>query len=536
MLHTKGARGWMRALVIVMVSLSLTLSMPAKPAMALITVPTIDVQGVPLWIKQLAEQVATKLINMAMQKLMEEANKALGPVVNMPILGEFVGVVMDGMAQDLAYMAYRGSNDALAGIFRSPQKNFQDCMGSATCSSSVQMNNISASFKTGDYADAFTATPPSALPAAMKGAFQYGDVAGVANTKIDLAGPATQDGSNANIWTGVTTGGAEVTFPYSGSTPPYSIAAGTKFFTPDATVNTDNLTNLNLNVGNGALTIANVSLDGSNPYTVAASPAVRTAIEQANKTGVPQNVAGMTIAPGRLGVGSNGQITGDIATLNFGNADATVAFGSQGSPQIRANVGNALCPDLTEQDKAGGKVCGAANAAISGLVGCVSGGNAGNCAQDVGKNVAQQLLGGVGQALGGALKGGGKSSGGLQVEAGQQALFAQYFCPPNDNTPQCMAQKSADRNAAVAYSTTAYIANAKAWQVKFPQIKADCDKAVAKATKNGDSNSLQAGKIIQIQCYNGMDVAYKNLELERSIVDMYGIIATAPTAIPGGGG
>jgi len=138
--------------------------------------------------------------------------------------------------------------------------------------------------------------------------------------------------------------------------------------------------------------------------------------------------------------------------------------------------------------------------------------------------------------LGGALKGGGQSSGGLQVAAGQQALFAQYFCAPNDNTPQCMAQKSADRMAAVAYSATAYIANAKAWQVKFPQIKDDCDKAVAKATKNGDSNSLQAGKIIQINCYKWMDVAFKNLELERSIVDMYGIIVTAPTAIPGGGG
>ena len=97
MLHTKGTRGWMRALVIVMVSLSLTLSMPAKPAMALITVPTIDVQGVPLWIKQLAEQVATKLINTAMQKLMQEANKALGPVVNMPLVGEILQPTLNGI-------------------------------------------------------------------------------------------------------------------------------------------------------------------------------------------------------------------------------------------------------------------------------------------------------------------------------------------------------------------------------------------------------------------------------------------------------
>jgi hypothetical protein len=528
MLHTKGTRGWMRVLVIVMLSLSLTLSMPAKPAMALATVPTIDVQGVPLWIKQLAEQVATKLINMAMQKLMQEANKALGPVVNMPLVGEILQPILGGITQDLTDMVNRGSNDALAGIFRSPQQNFQDCMNNFACTSNIQLgSNFTASFS-GD--NPFKVTPPSALPAALKNSFNFGDVAGLNVAPINLVSPATSFGPG--VWEAVTTGGNTVRFAYSGSTPPLAIAAGTAFTTSDAKVpDFATLANMNLNIGNGALT---VSPSGSDSYTMTASPSVRTAIEQANTTNQPQTVAGITIKPG-LGV-SNGQITGNIAAaLNFGGAQIGATFGANGVSNLSVgDLSKTLCPDLTEQDKAGGKVCGAANAAVSGLLGCISGGNAGNCAQDVGENAAQQLLGGIGQALGGLFK--GQSSSGLQVAAGQQALFAQYFCAPNDNTPQCMAQKYTDRNAAVAYSTTAYIANAKAWQVKFPQIKADCDKAVEKVTKNGDSNSLQAGEIIQINCYKWMDVAFKNLELERSIVDMYSIIATASTAIPGGGG
>jgi hypothetical protein len=528
MLHTKGTRGWMRALVIVMVSLSLTLSMPAKPAMALITVPTIDVQGVPLWIKQLAEQVATKLINMAMQKLMEEANKRLGPVVNMPILGEILQPTLDGISQDLTGMLTRGSNDLMGNIFRSPQQNFQDCMNNIACTSNIQLgNNFTASFS-GD--NPFKVTTPSALPVALKNSLNFGDVAGVAVEEMAFPGPATS--VSPGVWEAVTTGGDKLRFAYSGSTPPLAIAAGTAFTTSDAAVSPDFLKTMNLDVGNGALKFSNVALDGGNPYTMTASPSVRTAIEQANKTGVPQNVAGMTIEPG-LGVGSNGQITGNIAAaLNFGGAPIGATFGANGVSNLSVgDLSKTLCPNLTDADKLGGKVCGAANAAVSGLLGCISGGNAGNCAQDVGKNAAQQLLGGIGQALGGALKGGSSSSG-LQVQAAEQALLAQNFLPPNNNTAESITKLTADRNAALAYAATSYIANAKLWQIKFPQIKADCDKAVKKATKNGDSNSLQAGKIIQIECYNAIDGVFENLRLERSIVDMYSIIVTAPTAIP----
>lgn len=527
----KGARGWARALIIVMLSLSLTLSMPAKPAMALATVPTIDVKGVPVWMKQLVEQVATKLINMAMQKLMQEANKALGKVANMPMLAEILKPTLDGISQDLTGMLTRGSNDLLGNIFRSPQQNFQDCMNSFACTSNIQLSNdFTASFKSADYADAFQVTTPSALPAALKNSFNFGDIAGVAVAPIQLAGPATQ--ISPNVWEGVTrSGGDTVTFAYSGSASPITVSQGAYFTTPDASVSPDFLKTMNLNVGNGALTFSNVSVDGGNPYTMTASAPLRQAIDRANSTGTVQTVNGIEVKPG-LTVGSDGKIGGDIATaLNFGGAPVSATVGTNGSNLSVRDLSKALCPNLTEADKLGGKVCGAAQTAISGLLGCVSGGNIGNCAQGVGKNVAQGLLGGIGQALGGALKGGGQSNSGLQVQAAEQALFAQYFCPENDNTPQCIAQKTALRNADLAYSATAYIANAKAWQVKFPQIKADCDKAVAKATKNGDANSLQAGKIIQIQCYNGMDVAFKNLELEESIVRMKNYIVTAPTAI-----
>ena len=530
MLHTKGSRGWMRALIIVMVSLSLTLSLPAKPAMA-IGVPVFDAASLAKLAESFVQQVTTKIINMAMQKLMQEANKALGPVVNMPLVGEILQPTLNGITQDLTGMVNRGSNDALANIFRSPQQNFQDCMNNFACTSNIQLgNNFTASFS-GD--NPFKVTTPSALPAELRqNSFNFGDVAGLAVAPINLAGSATSVGSG--VWEAITTGGNTVKFAYSGSTPPLAIAAGTAFTTPDATPDFSKLAKMDLNVGNGALTFSNVSLDGGNPYTMTASAPLRQAIERANSTNEVQTVNGIEVKPG-LTVGSDGKIGGDIATaLNFGGADATVAFGSQGSPQIRANVGNALCPDLTEQDKAGGKVCGAANAAISGLLGCISGGNAGNCAQDVGKNVAQQLLGGVGQALGGALKGGGQSSSGLQVQAAEQALYAQYFCPENDNTPQCIAQKTALRNADLAFKTTEHIANVRAWQVKFPEIKKDIDKNIGKLMQKcdgGNANCIAAAQLFQKQAYEDLNNAKDVIWLKSQELDALARLPLLPTAI-----
>jgi hypothetical protein len=398
-------------------------------------------------------------------------------------------------------------------------------MNNIACTSNIQLgNNFTASFS-GD--NPFRVTTPSALPVALKNSFNFSDVAGVAVAEMAFPSPATS--VSPGLWEAVTTGGNTVRFAYSGSTPPLAIAAGTAFTTPDATPDFSKLAKMDLNVGNGALKFSNVALDGGNPYTVTASPAAVAAAKKANATGETQTFNGIEFNPG-ITIGNDGTFGGDVgAKINFGGAQIGATVGANGVSNLSVgDLSKTLCPNLTEQDKAGGKVCGAANAAISGLVGCAFGGNAGECAKDVGK----QLLGGISsQALGGALKGGSSSSG-LQVQAAEQALLAQNFLPPNNNTAESIANLTADRNAALAYAVTSYIANAKLWQIKFPQIKADCDKAVEKATKNGDSNSLQAGKIIQIKCYNGMDVAFKNLELERSIVDMYGLIVTAPTAIP----
>ncbi len=526
MLHTKkGTRGWMRALVIVMVSLSLTLSMPAKPAMA-VGVPVFDAASLAKLAESFVQQVTTKIINMAMQKLMQEANKALGPVVNMPLVGEILQPTLNGITQDLTDMVNRGSNDALAGIFRSPQQNFQDCMNNFACTSNIQLgSNFTASFS-GD--NPFKVTTPSALPAALiQNSFNFGDVAGLAVAPINLVSPATSFGPG--VWQGVTTGGNTVRFAYSGSTPPLAIAAGTAFTTSDAKVpDFATLANMNLNIGNGALT---VSPSGSDSYTMTASPSVRTAIEQANKTGVPQNVAGMTIEPG-LGVGSNGQITGNIAAaLNFGGAPIGATFGANGVSNLSVgDLSKTLCPDLTEQDKAGGKVCGAANAAVSGLLGCISGGNAGNCAQDVGENVAQQLLGGVGQALGGLFK--GQSSSGLQVAAAEKAQYAKYFCPPNDNTAECIAKVTAARNTDLAYSATEYIASAKAWQTKLPQMLDDCNGVVKEVAKPGTSNAILAASIALKQCQNTIANANAAFQMQKDILDAQRYLVTAPTAIP----
>lgn len=533
----KGARGWARALMIVMLSLSLTLSMPAKPAMALVTVPTIDVKGVPVWIKQLVEQVATKLINMAMQKLMQEANKALGKVANMPMLAEILKPTLDGISQDLTGMLTRGSNDLLGNIFRSPQQNFQDCMGNIACTSNIQLsNNFTASFSSPAFNNTntdFTVLSPAQLPAGLS---QYGSIAGQASYPLAFAAPPVQDGG---FYTADLTNGASIKFSLPSGTnvgSMTSLPANVAFTTTDASVSPDFLKTMNLNVGNGALTFSNVSVDGGNPYTMTASAPLRQAIDRANSTNEVQTVNGIEVKPG-LTVGSDGKIGGDIATaLNFGGAQVSATVGANGVSNLSVgDLSKALCPNLTEADKLGGKVCGAAQTAISGLLGCVSGGNIGNCAKNVGQNVAKSLLGGIGQALGGALKGGGQSNSGLQVEAGQQALFAQYFCAPNDNTPECIAQKTALRNADLAFKTTEHIANVRAWQVKFPEIKKDIDKNIGKLMQKcdgGNANCIAAAQLFQKQAYEDLNNAKDVIWLKSQELDALARLPLLPTAIP----
>jgi hypothetical protein len=487
-------------------------------------VPVFDAASLAKLAESFVQQVTTKIINMAMQKLMQEANKALGPVVNMPLVGEILQPTLNGITQDLTDMVNRGSNDALAGIFRSPQQNFQDCMNNFACTSNIQLgSNFTASFS-GD--NPFKVTPPSALPAALKNSLNFGDVAGLAVAPINLAGSATSVGSG--VWEGVTTGGNTVRFAYSGSTPPLAIAAGTAFTTTDAAVSPDFLKTMNLNVGNGALTFSNVSLDGGNPYTMTASAPLIKAIESANSTNQVQIVNGIEVKPG-LTVGSDGKIGGDIATaLNFGGAQIGATVGANGVSNLTVgDLSKTLCPNLTDADKLGGKVCGAAQTAISGLLGCVSGGNVGSCA----KNVGQGLLGGVGQALGDMFK--GQSSSGLQVEAAEKAQYAKYFCPPNDNTAECIARVTAARNTDLAYSATEYIASAKAWQTKLPQMLADCNRVVKDVAKPGTSNAILAASIAQKQCQNAIDTTNVAFGMQKAILDAQQYLVTAPTALFG---
>ncbi|MBM3602231.1 MAG: hypothetical protein FJX22_00400 [Alphaproteobacteria bacterium] len=523
-----------------MLSLSLTLTMPAKPAMAVGVVPTIDVKGVPVWIKQLAEQLATKLINMAMQKLMQEANKALGPVANMPLLGEILQPTLDGLMQDAMRLATSGSNDLMNNIFRSPQQNFTDCMNNFACTSNIQLsNNFTASFAnpfggTGSANTTFTVIPPSQLPANLR---EYGAVAGQSSSPLPFAGPPVQNG---NVYTAELPNGASVNFnppPGTNFALMTSLPANVAFTTTDATANMNFLdapnAGLNLNVGN-ALRIVAPTADGTTAApTVIASPEVRAAIKTANSDNKPVDVSGITINPNQLTIGPGGQIQGNLQagfTLP-GNIDVTAAFGAQGNPQIQANVGNALCPNLTDADKLGGKVCGMANAAVSKLLDCATGGNPGQCAQGAGKG----LLVSLGQAaLGDMFKKESKGDGGLQVEAGQQALFAQYFCDPNNNTPECIAQKTALRNADLVFKTTEHISNIQAWKTKFPQIKTDIDKNIAKMMEKcggGNANCIAAAQLFQEQAYGDLENSERVLILNGEILKAYSLLPTLPTAL-----
>lgn len=565
MLHTKGSRGWARALIIVMVSLSLTLSMPAKPAMA-VGLPVFDAAALAKLTDSFVKQLANQIINMAMQKLMQEANKALGPVVNIPILGEFVGVVVGGITQDLEYMLRRGSNGALAGIFRSPQQNFQDCMSNFACTANIKVSpELKAQFA--GAGGEFNYKPPSELPKDLQNAYmdsytkEVGIISGTApNGGIALAGPPVQaDPAKPNVYTGVTTAGNKVVWDakssYSANAPQLAIPAGTPFFTPDAdspAFDTSSYTNadLKLNVGNGALSFTMPTAEGSsaNP-TMTASPAAVAAAKKANATGQPQTVNGITFDPG-ITIGNDGTIGGNIgANIDFGGAQVSATFGDNGVNGMPAfsvkDVGKAFCPDLTEQDKAGGAVCRTADAAVSGLVGCAFGGNVGNCAKDVGKNagaplagdLARGFLGRIRETLGvkGSSGESSASSSGLQVAAAGRAIHEEYFCPSNDNTAECIARVSAKRSTAAAEAAIGVIAESARVQNTLPQMKEGCDRAVKETLEKGggNANTIEFSQLMLGQCYNGIDIALKMLELQNMGMKAQQYLVTSPTALPG---
>jgi hypothetical protein len=132
--------------------------------------------------------------------------------------------------------------------------------------------------------------------------------------------------------------------------------------------------------------------------------------------------------------------------------------------------------------------------------------------------------------LGGLFK--GQSSSGLQVAAAEKAQYAKYFCPPNDNTAECIAKVTAARNTDLAYSATEYIASAKAWQTKLPQMLDDCNGVVKEVAKPGTSNAILAASIALKQCQNTIANANAAFQMQKDILDAQRYLVTAPTAIP----
>jgi hypothetical protein len=369
---------------------------------------------------------------------------------------------------------------------------------------------------------------------------------------IALAGPPVQaDPAKPNVYTGVTTDGATLNY-YSTSASSTTIAAGTPFFTPDGKAppafDSSNYTNadLKLNVGNGALSFTMQTAEGSSAMpTMTASPAAVAAAKKANATGQPQTVNGITFDPG-ITIGNDGTIGGDVgAKINFGGAQVSATVGANGVPAINVqDVGKALCPDLTEQDKVGGAVCRTADAAVSGLVGCAFGGNAGECAKGVGKNagatLARGLLGSIRETLGvkGSSGASSASSGALQVAAADKALREAYFCPSDDNTAECISGVTAARSAAAAKAGIQGISGFAKLQNELPQMKKDCDDAVTKTMEKGggNGNTIGLANIMQDQCYNGIELAMKMAQLQQMSLTAQQSLVTAPTALPGGGG
>jgi hypothetical protein len=469
---------------------------------------------------------------------------------------------MDGMFQDLADMAYRGSNDALAGIFRSPQKNFQDCMSNFACTANIKVSpDLKAQFK-GAAATEFAFTPPSELPKDLQTSYIDSYTKGGGNIisgivpkgGIPLAGPPVQaDPAKPNVYTGVTTAGNQVVWDakssYGANALPLAIPAGTPFFTPDGTpppaFDPSNYTNadLKLNVGNGALSFTMPTAEGSSAMpTMTASPAAVAAAKKANATGKTQTFNGIEFEPG-ITIGNDGTFGGGVGSkINFGGAQVSATVGANGVPAINVqDVGKALCPDLTEQDKAGGAVCRTADAAVSGLVGCAFGGNAGECAKGVGKNagatLARGLLGSIRETLGvkGSSGASSASSGALQVAAADKALREAYFCPSDDNTAECRARVSGYRSETAAKEGMEFITRSTELQTKLPQMKKDCDDAVARTMEKGggNTNTIAFAKIMLDQCYNGIDIALKMLELKKMEMEAQQYLVTSPTALPG---
>jgi hypothetical protein len=475
MLHIKGTRGWMRVLVIVMVSLSLTLSMPAKPAMAA-GIPVFDGASLASLGKQLVEQALTRLIARGIQFATQEVAKAIGdPVLAEAVLGALDPKIKE-WTEKLQGMTQRGVGDVFSGIMRSPEQKFQDCMYSTACTSSIQISNLTAGFKGNDYSNAFNVASPTALPADLKTAFSasWGSTPLITPVKLDFAGPAVTT-ATPNVYQATLKNGVDINFAYSsaansigGSVPPLSLPRGSYFTTAATNLNLPDLyssaSKVELGFGNSAALKVSIPMINNNGATTVGNPDLKVSPSVAQQmitsfaAGTPYTIPGtnLTIKPGEVNVSPNGTLSANGTGVSWGPASfqfgsdgqlngslgpVTATITANGQPAVQvSDLGKALC---LPNDR----VCNAVGGGVGNILNCVIGGAGGNCAENAGKSALGPLLkalfGGIGNNIGMKADGVNASSA-LDAETLRQQLMARFYCKESDN--QCVTIVTNERN------------------------------------------------------------------------------------------
>jgi hypothetical protein len=536
----------MRTLVIVMVSLSLTLSMPAKPAMAVILVPTIDGAAIAKLAESLAQQLIQKLINMAIQKATQEIVKATGSPELAEIALAFTEPVMKYYGEKLEGMATRGVGDMMVGL-RTPKQNSADCMNSFACTSNIKFtNDFTTSFNDPFSAGnpSLTFVQPSSLPPNLRG--QYGEIAVKSTQSIPLAGPVSIENGFA---TGTLANGAGATFLPSNTFNPSATAipAGTVFITPSNDLNMNSLwkDNSTLNVSvPGLVNVNNLPIgegaaSASAPPTVTASPPLAAAVTDANRTGEPKTftVGGqqVTVKPGQFSVSGDGNITGggtikigDVETTlngsaspggvqgsasigaNFGGLPVTASITQDGKPAVQVdNLAKVMCPGSAAngQNAANGQsldqtLCPVVGTALNGALNCALSGGGGNClknsAKTAGVNLAQSLAGAILNQGGVPNKQGGSAE--LQAAAVVEQIIATQYCTEPNN--ECFSRASGARNDFLALSLLDLKGATHRRQAEIPTEYAEAFKTAAlmgKQCKGGNTNCLLSQQLFLTQ-------------------------------------
>jgi hypothetical protein len=578
MLHTKGTRGWMRALVIVMVSLSLTLSMPAKPAMAVVLVPTIDGAAIAKLGESLAQQLIQKLINMAIQKATQEIVKATGSPELAEIALAFTEPVMKYYGEKLEGMATRGVGDMMVGL-RTPKQNFADCMNSFACQSNIKFTNDFATsfnnpFSAGN--PSLTFVQPSSLPPNLRG--QYGEIAVRSTQSIPLAGPVSIENGFA---TGTLANGAGATFLPSNTFNPSATAipAGTVFTTPPDALNMKGLWEtgtLNVSVP-GLVSVNNLPISegaasASAPPTVTASPQLAAAVTDANKTNQPKTftVAGqpVTVKPGQFSVSGDGNITGggtikigDVETTlngsaspggvqgsasigaNFGGLPVTASITQDGKPAVKVdNLAKVMClgSAANGQNAANGQsldqtLCPVVGTALNGALNCALSGGGGNClknsAKNAGVNLAQSLAGAILNQGGVPNKQGGSAE--LQAAAAAEQIRKTLYC--TEPTAECSAFVSGARNDFLAGLNLRLYETAYKLQLETPTEYAQAFatlEQMGKQCKGGNTNCLMAQQLFLKQWELSQVIKWRLLEAQRVQAQVAASFPTAPLTMP----